>query len=262
MKKLIRIYVKLLHLNLLSLVLYRAHFFSSLLASVGWGVFSLYSVVLLTSKTQSVFGWQRDELLFLNGLYGIIVGTFHVIFSRNFERISSVIHLGHLDQVLLKPVDSQFLLSFWLFGYATISRVIIAVVYTAVIANALHLQIRFDQFIGFLLLMVVSLTTLYSLWFLLITSTMWFTKLSNLIELMFTLTGSARYPQEILRQLSEYVFIFFLPLTLIITIPAKVYLQKVQSIDIVWLILFSFILFIVSRKFWKFALRFYTSASS
>ncbi len=249
-------------LNLDSLFIYRANFYNSLIASVAWGIFSLFSIVLLTSKTNMVFGWKRDELLLLNGLYGIIIGIYHVFISRNFERFSNIIHFGQLDSLLVKPIDSQFLLSFWLFGYATISRVIIAIIYTWYISNQLHISPTIFSVLSIVVLMIFSLLLLYSIWYIVITITIWQTRLSNLTELMFTITGTARYPQEMLNQLASYVFVFLLPLTLIINIPAKAFLSRLQSWDVIWLVTLSVGLFIVSRKFWKFALRFYTSASN
>lgn len=249
-------------MNLLTLFIYRANFYNSLVASVAWGLFSLFSIVLLTSRSNMVFGWKRDELLLLNGLYGIIIGIYHVFISRNFERFSNIIHFGQLDSLLVKPIDSQFLLSLWLIGYATISRVIIAIIYTWYISNQLHISPTFYMISGIIILMIFSLVLLYSIWYMVITLTIWQSRLSNLTELMFTVTGTARYPQEMLSQLGSYVFVFLLPLTLIINIPAKVYLSRVQSGDVYWLIALAVFLFIASRKFWKFALRFYTSASN
>lgn len=262
MFKYIRIYILLLKMNLSALIIYRAHFYNSLLASIAWGSFSLYSIVLLTSRSSVVFGWQRNELLLLNGIYGIVIGCFHVIFSRNFDRFSTIIHYGQLDSYLLKPIDSQFLLTFWLFGYATISRVIIALLFTMHMINQMSLHITAGQLFAGMLLAVCGIILLYSIWFIVITLTMWFTRLSNLTELMFTITGTARYSSEMTRQLGYFIFFFFLPLTLIITVPVKVYVGRLETWEVIFLPLLAFGLFCISRIFWKFALRSYTSASS
>jgi len=209
-----------------------------------------------------VFGWSRDQLLLLNGLYGIIIGIYHVFLSANFERFSNVIHFGQLDSILVKPIDSQFLLSFWLVRFATFSRVIIAGVYTWYISKGLHVTPTPVSVLSIIIFMVFGLILLYSIWYTVITLTIWQTRLSNLTELMFSVTGIARYPQEMLHQLTNFVFVFLLPLTLIINIPAKVYLSRIDSPDAVWLLVLSVIFFVISRKFWKFALRFYTSASN
>lgn len=262
MKKYLRVYKTLLQMNLSVLIMYRAHFYNSLIASIAWGVFSLFSIVLLTSKTSMVFGWSREELLLLNGLYGIIIGFYHVFFSRNFERFSTIIHFGQLDSILVKPIDSQFLLSFWLVGYATFSRVAIAILYTWYISKLLHIVPTVYSVGSIIVLMIFSILLLYSIWYSIITFTIWHTRLSNLTELMFTITGTARYPQEMLHQLTMYIFVFLLPLTFIINVPARAYLGRMQYWDIAGLIVLSVSLFIFSRKFWKFALKFYTSASN
>ncbi len=262
MLKYIRIYALLLKMNLSSLIIYRAHFYNSLVASIAWGLFSLYSIVLLTSRSSVVFGWQRNELLLLNGMYGIVIGFFHVIFSRNFDRFSTIIHFGQLDSYLLKPIDSQFLLTFWLFGYATISRIIIAFLFTWHMLGQLSVRLTISQIVAGMLFAVCGIILLYSIWFIVITLTMWFTRLSNLTEFMFTITGTARYPSEMTRQLGSFMFLFFLPLTLIITVPAKVFLGRLEMWEIIFLPLLALVFLRISRIFWKFALRSYTSASS
>lgn len=262
MKKYWRVYKQLLKLNFDTLLTYRANFYNNLISSVAWGLFSLFSIVLLTANSTMVFGWSRNQLLLLNGLYGIIIGLYHVFFSANFERFSNVVHFGQLDSILVKPIDSQFLLSFWIIRFATFSRVIIAMIYTWYISNKLHIVPTITSVSGILILMFFALILLYSIWYMVITLIIWQTRLSNLTELMFSVTGIARYPQEMLHQLTNYVFVFLLPLTLIINIPARVYLGKIQAWDIGWLMAMSLIFFVFSRKFWKFALRFYTSASN
>lgn len=262
MRKYLRIYLRLIKLNLHLLFAYRGNFFNNFLSSLSWGFFSLYSVVLLTSRTQSIYGWKREELLLMNGIYGIIIGFYHVFFSVNFDRFSQVIHLGNLDSVLVKPLDSQFLLTFWRVNFAAVSRIIIAFGYTIVLAGQMQIVLTPFTLLYFLGITLVSLILLYSFWFVATTCIMWFTKLSNITELLFTLTGTARYPQEMFREGFWYLFVFILPLTFIITTPAKVILQRPDLLSMVALFGLSGFLFFFSRWFWKFALRSYTSASS
>ena len=241
---------------------YRGNFVNNFLSSLSWGFFSLYSVVLLTSKMQSIYGWKREELLLMNGIYGIIIGFYHVFFSVNFDRFSQIIHMGNLDSVLVKPADSQFLLTFWRINFASVSRILIAFGYTMVLTGQMHLAVTPLTLLYFFGITTVSIILPYSFWFTATTCIMWFTKLSNITELLFTLTGTARYPQEMFREGFWYLFVFILTLTFIITTPAKVILQRLDMMSIVILFGLSGLLFFFSRWFWKFALRSYTSASS
>lgn len=261
MMQYLRVYRQLLYMNFMVLVIYRSNFINSMLATVGWGLFSLYSVVILTAKTTEIFGWSRNELLLLNGYYGLIIGVFHVLLSRNLERFSSVIHNGQLDSILIKPMDSQFMLSLWMVNYTSLARIIIAGWYVWYMGGVLHIQLTLLSAIEFIALSITSLILLYAIWYTVVSCTIWFTKLSNVVELMYNITGMARYPQEMYTQLAWYLFAFILPLTLLITTPAKIYLGHGSLWDIFQLVCFSTIFFVLSRKFWKFALRYYTSAS-
>ena len=262
MKRYFNVYKKLLQLNYHALIVYRGNFVNTVVSSVSWGIFSIVSMVLLTSKTSSIFGWTREEILILTGSYSIAIGLFHMIFSRNFDRFSRIVNLGQLDSILVKPIDAQFLLSFWIINYASFFRIILGIVFTAIMIKNVGLMVDISRIIIFTLLALVGLVLLYSIWFFVIVFTLWSTRLSNLVDLMFTVSGISRYPPEMLRQLSFFVFAFFLPLTLIISTPTKVLLHRANFWDVLFLLLFSVIFLFVARKFWKFALRFYTSASS
>lgn len=261
MKRYIRIYLLLLRLNLSVLMAYRVSFVNSIVGTIGWGIISILSMYLLTINISNAYGWSKTDLLIAAGVYSVIIGIFHVLFSRNFERFSRIIHLGQLDSILVKPVDSQFLISMWLFNYASLLRVFVGGLFIFYILHVMHIVISFLNVLGFLALMTSSLFLLYAVWFTFTTFTVWFTNLSNLVDFLYGFSYLGRYPPEMVRQ-SRNVFLFiFLPLTLIATVPAKTIIQKASVVDITELLFFSFFLFFLSRKFWQFALRFYTSAS-
>lgn len=261
MKRYLRIYKKILQMNFSALLAYRANFVNSILSSMGWGIFSILSIILLTSRTSHIYDWSREEVLILAGAYSIFIGIFHMLFSRNFETIAYTIHLGRLDSMLVKPVDSQFLLSFLIINYTSAFRIILGLVFIVYMVVINNIQISFLNIVGFLLFMVIGLLLLYSLWFIVISLTIWYTRLTNLIDFLYTATGTARYPSEIFRELRNYLFFFLLPLTLVLNTPTKTLLGKVTLVDITELIIFSIVFFYLSRRFWKFALKFYTSAS-
>ena len=261
MTRYFRIYRTLLKMNFSVLVAYRTNFMNNIVSSLSWGIFSLLSVYILTFNSRSVFGWSRDELLLLNGLYGIVIGVFHTAFTRNFERFANIIHFGRLDGILLKPLDPLFLLTFWLFNYAGISRIMIAAVFSWYFATRIGLSLTILQIAGFTLYMFMGILLLYSVWCNVLTFTIWKTRLTNLVDLMFSLTGTARFPREMYRCTSEYVYLFLFPFTLIVNVPARIYLGKAGLSDQVILCAVSLVSLIAARKFWKYALRSYTSAS-
>lgn len=261
MKKYTSLYFTLLKLNFITLLAYRANFINSAVSSIGWGIISIVSMYILTAKTSSVYGWSRNELLLLTGVYSVSIGIFHTIFSRNFDRFSKVIHLGDLDGILLKPIDSQFLLSFTLFNYMSITRLLIGIIFTIYMLVVIHIGITLLSLVGFLIFILLGVLLLYSVWFGLMTLVLWATNLDNFKEFLYQLNNLGRYPSELLYHTGNTFLFLFIPITYIATIPVKSILLKPNIIDITIFIIASITLFFFSRIFWKFALRYYTSAN-
>ena len=259
--KYLRVYKTLLSLNFAQLSAYRGAFLNSSLNTIIWGSFSIIIIFLLTSRTSSIYNWTASELYILAGLYNIVIGLFHMLFSRNFERFSRVIHLGQLDTILIKPLDSQFLLSFWFINYTSLIRILLGVGTIVFIFITTDLSFNPITLVPFMLLCVLSLTMLYSIWFIISTILIWFTNLTNLVDLLYEVNAVARFPQEMYKGFGQTVIYFLFPLTILLTTPAKSLLQRINVPDILTLLSLSLGLLFLSRIFWKFGLRYYNSAS-
>lgn len=223
---------------------------------------SLYTVIMLTARVTDAYGWQRGELLLFNGIYGVIVGIFHMFISINMGRLSKVIHMGELDGILVKPIDSQFAVSLWVVNFATIFRILMALGYTIWIAGQLHLVVTFPQLLLFIFLAFAALMLLYSLWFLVLTNLIWFSNMTNLVLFMYSFESMARFPKEMLQQLASFLFVFVMPLALVVNTPSRALLAKLDYKDVLIVFVLAAGLWAASRWYWRFALRHYTSASS
>jgi len=262
MKRYLKIYQRLIKMNFAIIVAYRMGFINSIISTIGWGVFQIIWIYMLTYKTKSVFGWSRAELIILAVCYVVIIAIFHLLFSRNFERLARIIDRGQLDALLLKPVDSQFLISVWIIRYANFFRIAMGIGFLAFLINNLHITISALNVVGFLVLIIFGLVLLYSLWFIFSTFLIWFPQLTNLVDFLYTINGMSRYPTEMIKTLPFYLLPVLIPFTITIVTPTKALLGRILAGDVVGLILITFTLFYFSRVFWKFALRYYTSASS
>lgn len=262
MIKYFRIYMRLLSLNFYELTAFRANFYNSAFGHLAYAAFTVVSIVLLTSRTKTVYGWKREELFLLIGVFNIITGVFRTIFTKNLDRIPRIINKGELDQYLLKPVDSQFFLSTRGINLAAFIRTPIACLFTLYILLISTIKVDILQIILFTFIMMISLILLYSIWFIVLTITIWFTNLYNLDSLLDQITGATRYPIEMYEKAPYILFLFLFPLGIITSVPAKVLLRKFTLDDVTVLLLLASLLLFVSRSFWKFALQKYASASS
>ena len=258
----LKVYIMLLKLNFSRLLAYRSNFFYSLLVSLLWGGFSVITILTLTHRVKSFFGWTQYELIALTLGYNFFIGIFHGLFSRNFDEFSYHVDYGLLASLLLKPLDAQFLISLQYIGYANFIRSGIAGVATYVfLTNYLNLTLTFGQILFFLTIIFVALIMIYSLWLAVSTLMIWSPRLSNLVDMMYSVSSLGRFPKELVLETPYTFFLVFFPLTLIISVPMKVLLHRPLGWDLALLIFFTTGLFLFSRWFWRFALKSYTSAS-
>lgn len=216
---------------------------------------------LITNRSSHVFGWTRQELLLLAGLYNVFFGVFYFLFAASFTDMTNIIRLGRLDGLLLLPVDSQFSVSTRRINVFGILRSFIGAIFCIIIFQQLHATISLLQIVEFSILFILGIILMYSFWFAVLTLLIWNPTLSNLLDFLYINNAVTKYPQEMFKGGSELLYVALFPLTLVLVIPAKILLMRATLLDIFWLVILGLVFFICSRKFWKFALRSYTSAS-
>lgn len=231
------------------------------LNSLCWGALSVITILILTSNVSSVFGWTRNELILLAVFVNIIYGILRILFDINFWVFSETVNTGLLDQVLLKPIDTQLQMSIWRIDFGGIMRLLIAIVLAIYLVFAFNFAVTPISIMNTILLCILGVILLYSISFIFLTITIWFSSLYNLMHLINTVLGVSRYPKEMYANISIGLFLFLLPVAIIIATPTKALIQKGNVFDSLLLMVLAFVSFSISRLFWKFALKFYTSAS-
>ncbi len=103
---------------------------------------------------------------------------------------------------------------------------------------------------------------LYSLWFFISTTTIWFVKTWNAIEVLRSFLYIGRFPLNSFSFSLRIFFSIFIPIAFITTIPSEVFLGLSQLWEILLEVIVAAVFLITSRRFWLFALNFYSSASS
>lgn len=111
-------------------------------------------------------------------------------------------------------------------------------------------------------MLACGLAILYSLWFVLSATSIWFVKVWNATEVLRSVLAAGRYPMSAYPPALRLVFTVVVPVAFLTTVPAQAILGLAEPR---WLLasgLMAVLALGVSRTFWRFALRHYTSASS
>jgi ABC-2 type transport system permease protein len=239
---------------------YRLNFVIATLSSLGNLIGSIFGLFLFYRTGYTFEGWNWQEALIILGIFTLLQGISTTFLVPNLNRIVEQVQQGTLDFVLLKPINSQFWLSSRTVSPWGIPDLIFGVLVIAYAGKNLGLGIN-NYLIG-IVPIFFGIMILYSLWFMLGATSIWFVKIYNVTEVLRGLLDAGRFPMVAYPASYRFFFTFVVPVAFLTTVPAQTMLGRTP---LVWLIgagVLAFVLILASAIFWRFALRFYTSASS
>lgn len=239
---------------------YRGNFALAAIAAVAMLAGSIFSLSLLYQGGYRPGGWKFDEALLVLGACTILEGFSNTFLGPNLNRIVEQVQKGTLDFVLLKPVDSQFWLSTRFFSPWGLPNLLFGLGVWVYAGSRLGMGLS-GYLLGLGLLGVASLL-LYSLWFILGSTSIWFVKIYNVTEVLRGLLEAGRYPIGAYPALYRFFFTFVVPVAFLTTVPAEASLGRLEPPTLLLALGIALFMFALARFFWRLALRSYTSASS
>jgi ABC-2 type transport system permease protein len=249
---------------------FRGNFILELLTRAFWFAAQLVLFNIIYGHVDTILDWNRYEY-FAFMATGMLINSFvEALFMPNCANFSELIRTGDLDFALLKPIDTQFLISFEKVDLSDFGQVLMSGVLLWYSLHHAGANVTAATVTMYLLLVVVGVVFFYALMIVLASSSVWFGRNQSLYDFWFYITIFARYPQGIYRQsvMGEAIwfgFSFILPVLLVVTIPSRVLLGKLLEPN-AWVILvcpvLTLILLWVSRRVFVRSLDNYRSASS
>ncbi len=240
---------------------YRVNFVINLVTSVATAGGAVFGLVVLYGDGQPLGGWSYREALIVVGLYTLVQGYIGSFLAPNLNAIGEAIRTGTMDFNLLKPIDAQFLVSARNINLFRLTDMFVGlglIVWSVVgIAKSTAAGIAVS-----LVLLVAALAIVYAIWFMLTTTAFWFVKVANLTDMFNGLFRAGQIPITAYGGWVRALFTFVVPIAFITTVPAEALLGRASLASAFGALLSACILLIVSRLFWQFAIRSYTSASS
>lgn len=239
---------------------YRINFIIALLSSLGGLAGSLFSLSLFYQGGYTFQGWSWEQALIVLGMFTILQGISATFLVPNLNKIVSYVQEGTLDFVLLKPVSSQFWLSMHTVSPWGLPDLIFG--FMIIFWAGSRLALSPIAYLAMLPPLALGILSLYSLWFMLGATSIWFVKVYNVTEVLRSLLEAGRFPVEGYPAAYRVFFTFIIPVAFLTTVPAQTMMGRSDPTWLLGSALLAAALFQASRWFWRFALRFYTSASS
>lgn len=239
---------------------YRINFVIAALSSIGNLAGSLFGLFLFYRTGYTFAGWRWEEAIVVLGFFTILEGFSTTFLAPNLSKIVQHVQNGTLDFVLLKPISSQFWLSARVISPWGFPNLIFGFCILLYAGSKIGLGI--SNYLVSLIPLIFGFISLYSIWFMLGATSIWFVKIYNVTEVLRGLMESGRYPMAAYPTSYRFFFTFVVPIAFLTTVPAEALLGRGEAIWTAGSIFLAIALLYASHKFWQFALRFYTSASS
>ncbi|MDM9379885.1 ABC transporter permease [Chlorogloeopsis sp. ULAP01] len=239
---------------------YRINFLLAALSSLGNLAGSLFGLFLFYGQGYTFAGWTWEAALLVLGIFTLLQGFSATFLAPNLNRIVRHVQEGTLDFVLLKPIPSQFWLSTHTLSPWGMPDLVFGSILIGYAGKRLGLEM--NDYLLSVIPLFFGLIILYSLWFMLGATSIWFVKIYNVTEVLRGLLEAGRYPMVAYPAAYRFFFTFIIPVAFLTTIPAEAMLGRSEITWISSAAVLALILFFASTRFWRFALRFYTSASS
>ena len=258
-------------------MMFPANFIIETISSFGWVMMNVGFYLLIFNYTSQIgaggadgSAWDKYQFFVFIATSMFINSIVQMFFMTNADEFSELIRTGGLDFALLKPIDTQFLVSLRKVEWASMANFLVAAV---LMAYALPRVEGFDlslwRIVAYLIYVVFGIAILYSLTIVLAAASVWLGRNSSIYDFWFYITTFSRYPMEIYHGpvggWIRWGFTFLLPVLIVVNVPARM-LAKPMHPEYWYLALFAIVAtaasLVGSRWVFQRALLSYRSASS
>lgn len=233
-----------------------------LIFNIIWILTSLAGISLVLKEAGTIAGWTRPQAMLLVLVYYITGSIIKALVIPGADQLAQLVRTGGFDFYLLRPVDPQLLVSLTKMYPNQLARLLIMAFALPWYLGKLGLTVSFGSWILFTILITLAVIAFYNLYFILASLSFWLQNIFNLNDLFAEILDVGKRTTDIFTGVAGGAVLFVIPVGLIATIPTKVLMGTVGWEILPWLLVSNLILFVISRKFFHFAIRFYSSASS
>jgi ABC-2 type transport system permease protein len=255
------LYIAMFRASFIADLEYRVNFLTRIVTDIFWYIAQIMTFEVLFMHTPLIGAWNQEQMRVFLGVVFVVDALYMIILSENLDQFSEKVRKGDLDLLLAKPANSQFMISLQKASTPAIGNLCIAsswFIYSMVQMP----NFEWIRLLWLILLVPCGLIALYSMRFMMAATAVIFARSENLQFIWYQIYRLGMRPDSIYVPWMKWLLLTALPVGVIASVPAKALLEPPPYGLFVWVVALSVILIYITNKFWKFALRSYSSASS
>ena len=270
---LFRVFNTCLRNSVIRETMFQANFLIQIVTRGFWFFAQIALFRIIYSRVTHINGWSEDQYFAFMATGMLVNGIVETLFMPNCANFSEQIRTGRLDFAMLKPIDSQFLISIERMNLAMISQVVLALSLLGMSLWRLPEPISAVQVLVYLAFVCAGVMFFYAMMLTTACTSIWLGRNQSLYDFWFYITVFARYPRSIYDgqdstrteggEVLQFAFSWVMPILLVVTVPARVILGTLDQPHWAAVALAASLAgLLVSRLFFNWSLQFYRSASS
>ncbi len=260
--KYLRLVMIFFRVGLMAELAYLTNFFINLFQSLHSLGISLAGLGVIFSHTDSLGGWRPDEMLALVGVYFLVGGILNLVIRPSMAQLIESVHEGTLDFTLIKPEDTQFIVSTQSVEIWELINIVMGVGLLITAQVMMGAKVGIMQAATFVLLLFCGGVIIYSFFLILATLSFWFVRVENFLTIFQSMYEAGRWPISLYPGWLRYGLTFIIPVAFATTVPTEALTARLSWINILIAIILSLVLVVLSRRFWLAGLKHYSGASS
>ncbi len=220
---------------------FRTNFLLESVSSVAWTLMNVGFYLIIFHHADRIgpeTGWGKYEFFVFLATTWFVNSLVQTFCMPNADEFSELIRTGNLDFALLKPIDTQFLISFHKVDWSSLVNMLTASVLLGI--SLWHLSARTEPkweptllvFLLYPFYIACGALILYSLTISLAATSIWLGRNQSLYDFWFYITNFSRYPMEIYQRGWGYglwgFFTFAIPVLVVVNVPARLLAQPLN----------------------------------
>lgn len=222
---------------------FQVNFLVEFISSIAWVTMYLGFYILIFQYTDRIGadnGWGKYEFFVFLATTMIVNSLVQTLFMDNCDELSELIRTGGLDFALLKPIDTQFLVSLRRVQWSSLGNLLVGVgllifsVWTLATREKDPLEVNPISLVLYPIYVACGVAILYSLMIALAATSIWLGRNTSLYDFWFYITNFSRYPMEIYDgpwgKPLRLAFTYIIPVLVVVNVPARLLAFPLQPV--------------------------------
>lgn len=257
-----RLWVSFLKVSWMADLEYRVNIVLRIIGEFFWYALQLSVFEVLYTHTNTIAGWDVHSMRVFMGTLFLVDVIYMIFVHENLENIWTLIRKGDLDLYLVKPVNSQFMISCRKVSVSYAMNLFLVGIYLGWAISELKQPVGIAQYLAFPVMVISGSVIFYGLRFMFATLTVVLQEAGNIQFIWYQLYRLATRPDPIYPMFLRNVVLTVFPVAFLASVPARILIEGFSWPLFIASPLLAVGLLFLSNYVWESALKRYASASS